>query len=283
VFFKRLRNVLIVWLVLLALLALFSSFAPTNRDFSLVESTLVDGILPVFSVFTSLKTGVTSWWNHYIYLINTQQENDQLKKKLGQMQQENNRLKETALAHERLLKLLNLKDVPPIPIQVGAIVGRNPGPFIQLLFINKGRKDGLVRGMPVILPQGVVGRLEKISGRYSEVLLLNNPGFAVDCLAQRTRVQGILTGVPGQSHCQMKYVAATSDIKPGDVIITSGLDNLFPKGLILGRVLRVVPQAKGSFPFIEVIPEVPFSQIEEVQVITRKPPIPDQENLKDGG
>jgi rod shape-determining protein MreC len=282
VFFKRLRNVLIVWLVLLALLALFSSFAPTNRDFSSVESTLVDGILPVFSVFTSLKTGLTSWWNHYIYLIDTQQENDRLKKKLGQMQQENNRLKETALAHERLLKFLNLKEVPLTPIQVGVVVGRNPGPFLQLLFINKGRKDGLLRGMPVILPEGVVGRLEKISGHYSEVLLLNNPGFAVDCLVQRTRVEGVLTGIPGQGNCQIKYVAGTSDIKAGDIIITSGLDKLFPKGLILGRVLRVVSQAKGNFPFIEVVPEVSFSQIEEVQVIKRKPPIPDQENLPDG-
>ena len=281
-FFKRLRNVLIVWLVLLALLALFSSFAPTKRDFSTVESTLADGILPIFSFFTSIKSGITSIWDHYFYLVNTQQENDQLKKKLGQLRQENNRLKEMAMAHERLLKLLNLKEVPPFPLQVGEVVGRNPGPYLQLLFINKGRKDGLIRGMPVILPEGVVGRLEKISGHYSEVLLINNPGFAVDCLAQRTRVQGVLTGIPGQSNCQIKYVPGTSDIKPGDIIITSGLDNLFPKGLILGRVLKVVPQSKGSFPFIEVIPEVSFSQIEEVQVIQKKPPIPDQETARDG-
>lgn len=243
---------------------------------------MADGILPVFSFFTSIKSGITSVWNQYLFLIDTQRENDQLKKKLGRLQQENNRLKETAEAHERLVRLLHLKEAPSIPIQVAEVVGRNPGPFLQLLFINKGRKDGLVRGMPVILPEGVVGRLEKISGHYSEVLVLNNPGFAVDCLAQRTRVQGVLTGIPGRSNCQIKYVPGTSDIKPGDVIITSGLDKLFPKGLILGRVLRVVPQAKGNFPFIEVIPGVSFSQVEEVQVIQRKPPIPDQENLRDG-
>jgi rod shape-determining protein MreC len=282
VFFKKLRNILIIWLVLLGLLALFSSVAPTHRDFSSVESGLADGLLPVFSVFTSLKNGLVSWWNHYIDLIDTQQENDRLQKKLEQLQAENNHLKETLLTRARLEKLLNWKEVPPVPIQVGQVVGKNPGPFIQLLFINKGRKDGLLRGMPVILPQGVVGRLEKISNHYAEVLLLNNPGFAVDCLTQRTRVQGILTGIPGESHCQMKYVDGTSDVKPGDVIITSGLDKLFPKGLILGRVLKVLPQAKGSFPFIEILPEVSFSQIEEVQVITKKPPIPDQENPKDG-
>lgn len=281
-FFKKLRNILIIWLVLLGLLALFSSVAPTHRDFSSVESGAADGLLPVFSVLTSIKNGMSAWWNHYIYLIDTQQENDRLQKKIEQLQEENNHLKETALTYARLEKLQNLKMIPPVPVQVGQVVGRNPGPFIQLLFINKGRKDGLVRGMPVILPQGVVGRLEKISSHYAEVLLLNNPGFAVDCLTQRTRVQGILTGIPGDSHCQMKYVEGTSDVKPGDVIITSGLDQLFPKGLILGRVLKVLPQAKGNFPFIQILPEVSFSQIEEVQVITKKPPIPDQENPKDG-
>jgi len=282
VFFKRLRNVLLVWVALLALLALFSSFAQTQRNFSAAESTLIDGLLPVFSVFTSFKNGVASWWNHYIFLVDTQQENDRLNQKLGQLQQENNRLKEIALAHERLLKLLHLKEGPGLPVQVAEVVGKNPGPFLQLLFINKGRKDGLVRGMPVVLPEGVVGRLEKTADRYSEVLLLNDPGFAVDCQTQRTRVRGILTGISGQRHCQIKYVARTEDIKPGDIIMTSGLDQLFPKGLMLGRVLKVVPQAKGNFLFIEVVPEVSLSEIEEVQIIPRKPPIPDQESAPDG-
>jgi rod shape-determining protein MreC len=282
VFFKRLRNVLVVWVALLALLALFSSFGQTQRNFSFVESTLVDGLLPVFSVFTSFKNGLTSWWTHYIYLVETQQENERLRQKLGRLEQENIRLKETALTHERLVNLLHLKESPGTPVQVAEVVGKNSGPYLQILFINKGRKDGLVRGMPVVLPRGVVGRVEKTAGRYSEVLLLNDPGFAVDCLAQRTRVRGILTGLPGERHCQIKYVARTEDIKPGDIIMTSGLDQIFPKGMMLGRVLRVVPQAKGNFLFIEVVPEVALSQIEEVQVIPRKPPIPDQEGGRNG-
>jgi rod shape-determining protein MreC len=282
VFFKRLRNVLVVWLALLALLAIFSSFAQTKRDYSSVESSLVDGFLPGFKVVTSIKTGIESWWDHYIFLTKTQQENDQLKNQLSLLKQENNRLKETALTHERLLKLLHLKDEPVTPFLVAEVVGRSPSPFLQLLFVNRGRQDGLVRGMPVVLPDGVVGRLEKTSGHYSQVLLLNDPSFAVDCLSQRTRVRGILTGIPGTGNCQIKYVARTEDIKPGDIIITSGLDQLFPKGLVLGRVLRVSPQVKGNFLFIEVIPEVSLSQIEEVQVIQKKPPIPDQETSRDG-
>jgi rod shape-determining protein MreC len=282
VFFKKLRNVLVVWLALLAFLALFSSFAQTNRNYSSVESTLVDGILPVFSIFSSIKNGTLSWWNHYIFLIDTQQENDRLNKQLLQLKQENIRLKEITLAHERLLKLLHLTSAPMMPIVVAEVVGKSPSPFLQTLFINKGRKDGLVRGMPVLLPEGVVGRLEKTSGHFSQVLLINDPNFAVECLAERTRVRGVLTGIPGKENCQIKYIARTEDIKPGDIIITSGIDQLFPKGLILGRVLRVVPQSMGNFLSIEVVPEITVSRIEEVQIIPQKPPIPDQEPARDG-
>ena len=126
------------------------------------------------------------------------------------------------------------------------VVGRGPSPFLQTLFINKGRKDGLVRGMPVLQPDGLVGRLEKTSDHYAQVILLNDPGFAVDCLSQRSRVRGVLTGHP-DGFCQVKYVARTEDIQTGDIMITSGLDQLFPKGIILGRVKRVVSQVKGNF------------------------------------
>lgn len=278
---KKLRTVLLVWLTLLALLALFSSISRSGRDYFSVESSLVDGILPVFSVFNSIKTGIGSWWTHYIFLTQTQQENKRLKKQLIQLKQENIRLREMASANERLRKLLQLKSGLSGPAQVAEVVGRGPAPFLQSIFINKGRKDGLVRGMPVFLPDGVVGRLEKTSGHYSQVLLLNDPGFAVDCLAQRSRVRGVLTGLPGGGNCQLKYIARTEDIRAGDIVITSGLDQVFPEGLILGRVLHVDSKVKGIFLFVEVVPECKASQIEEVLIFQKKPPIPDQERSQD--
>jgi rod shape-determining protein MreC len=279
---KKLRTVLLVWIALLALLAFFSSIYRTGRDYFSVESSLVDGILPVFSVFTSIKTGIGSLWTHYIFLIQTEQENKRLMKALIQLNQENIRLRETASANERLRKVLQLKSELPAPSQVAEVVGRGPSPFFQTLYINKGRKDGLIRGMPVLLPDGVVGRLEKTSGYFSQVVLLNDPGFAVDCLAQRSRVRGVLTGIPGGGNCQVKYIARTEDIRAGDIMITSGLDQVFPKGLILGRVLRVDSRVKGLFLFVEVVPECKASQIEEVLILQKKPPIPDQEKHQDG-
>jgi rod shape-determining protein MreC len=274
---KRLRNVLIVWLALLALLAFSSFFSQTGRDYYPVESSLVDGILPVFSFFTSIQTGLGSWWTRYLSFTETQKEKDALTKQISQLKLENIRLREMVSGFDRLKKLLQLKSELPGPSLVAEVVGRGPSPFIQTFFIDKGRKDGLVRGMPVLMTEGVVGRLEKTSANFSQVIQINDPSFAVDCLTQRSRVRGILTGIPGEKNCQIKYVARTEDILPGDIIITSGLDQLYPKGLILGRILKLNARAKGNFLFVEVVPEVKLSQIEEVLIFQKRPPLPDQE------
>jgi rod shape-determining protein MreC len=270
VFIKKLRNVLLVWLGLLVLLALFSTLTHRQRDYNRVESSIVDGILPVFSIFNTLKLSVLSGWNHYIYLVHTQGDNEQLNKQVAELRSENNRLREQIQSEMRLRKVLQLKTQVGGPVQIAEVVGRGPSPFLQALFINKGRKDGLVRGMPVLQADGLVGRLEKTSDHHAQVLLLNDPGFAVDCLSQRSRVRGVWTGHP-DGFCQIKYVSRNDDIQTGDPIITSGLDELFPKGITLGRVKRVVSQVKGNFLFVEASPQVNLGQIEEVLIIQKKP------------
>ena len=268
-FIKKLRNVLLVWLGLLVLLALFSTLTHRQRDYNRVESSIVDGILPVFSIFNTLKLSVLSGWNHYIYLVHTQGDNEQLNKQVAELRSENNRLREQIQSEMRLRKVLQLKTQVGGPVQIAEVVGRGPSPFLQGLFINKGRKDGLVRGMPVLQADGLVGRLEKTSDHHAQVILLNDPGFAVDCLSQRSRVRGVWTGHP-DGFCQIKYVSRNDDIQTGDPIITSGLDELFPKGITLGRVKRVVSQVKGNFLFVEASPQVNLGQIEEVLIIQKK-------------
>ena len=268
-FIKKLRNVLLVWLGLLVLLALFSTLTHRQRDYNRVESSIVDGILPVFSIFNTLKLSVLSGWNHYIYLVHTQGDNEQLNKQVAELRSENNRLREQIQSEMRLRKVLQLKTQVGGPVQIAEVVGRGPSPFLQGLFINKGRKDGLVRGMPVLQADGLVGRLEKTSDHHAQVILLNDPGFAVDCLSQRSRVRGVWTGHP-DGFCQIKYVSRNDDIQTGDPIITSGLDDMFPKGITLGRVKRVVSQVKGNFLFVEASPQVNLGQIEEVLIIQKK-------------
>lgn len=274
---KKLRTLLLIWLALLALLIVFSTLSRSARDYYFLESAVADGVLPAFSFFNSVEKGVIRLWDHYLWLRKTQEENVRLKARIEELKQENHRLRESAAALERLQRILQLKNEQAIPSVVAEVVGRGPSPFMQNFYINKGRKDGLVRGMPVLIPSGVAGRVERTSHRYAQVTLLYDPSFAVDCLDQRSRVRGILTGIGGESRCQIKYVGRSEDIRPGDVIVTSGLDLLFPKGLLLGRVSRVDPQTKGNFLFVEVIPEINLTHVEEVLVLLKKPPIPDRE------
>jgi rod shape-determining protein MreC len=193
---------------------------------------------------------------------------------MARLRAEKVHLYEVVQSHDRLKKMLAMKNEVGGPSQVAEVVGRGPSPFLQALYINKGRREGLQRGMPVLHPDGVVGRVERTSGHYAKVLLLPDPNFAVDCYDLRSRVRGILTGVSGEGLCQVKYVARTEDIKTGDILVTSGLDQVFPKGLVLGVVSQVVSQTKGNFIYIEVVPAVKLSRVEEVLVLQKRPPLP---------
>lgn len=279
-FFKRLRNVLFVWLLLAALLVFYSTLSQRDRDYNRLESSFVDGLVPVISIFNAVKSSVLSVWNRYLSLKDAQKENDHLKKEIARLRAEKVQLHEVVQSHGRLKKMLAMKNEISGPSQVAEVVGRGPSPFLQTLYINKGRQEGVQRGMPVLHPDGVVGRVERTSQHYAKVLLLPDPNFAIDCYALRSRVRGILTGLSGEGVCQVKYVARTEDIKTGDILVTSGLDQLFPKGLVLGVVSQVVSQTKGNFIYIEVVPAAKLSKVEEVLVMQKRPPLPGLEEAK---
>jgi rod shape-determining protein MreC len=280
VFFKRLRNVLLIWLLLAALLVFYSSLGQRDRDYNRLESSFVDGLVPIISLFNTVKSSVASVWNRYLSLKDAQRENERLKKEIAVLRAEKVQLHEVVQSLGRLKKMLAMKNELSGPSQVAEVVGRGPSPFLQTFYINKGRQEGLQRGMPVLHPDGVVGRVERTSHHYAKVLLLPDPNFAVDCYALRSRVRGILTGLSGEGVCQVKYVARTEDIKPGDILVTSGLDQLYPKGLVLGTVSQVVSQTKGNFLYIEVVPAAKLSRLEEVLVLQKRPPLPGLEEAR---
>jgi rod shape-determining protein MreC len=280
VFFKRLRNVLFVWLLLAALLVFYSSLSQRDRDYNRLESSFVDGLVPVISLFNAVKSSVLSVWNRYLSLKDSQKENERLKKEIALLRAEKVQLHEAVQSLGRLKKMLAMKNEISGPSQVAEVVGRGPSPFLQALYINKGRREGLERGMAVLHPDGVVGRVERTSQHYAKVLLLPDPNFAIDCYDLRSRVRGILTGLSGEGVCQVKYVARTEDIKTGDILVTSGLDQVFPKGLVLGVVSQVVAQTKGNFIYIEAVPAARLSKVEEVLVLQKRPPLPGLDEAK---
>ena len=205
-------------------------------------------------------------WNHYFYLVSAAQENDNLKKKLNRAVSENSQYKEIELSNQRLRNLLNFKETTTSKILAAEVISVDPSSWFKAVIINKGSLDGIERGLPVVIRQGIAGQVVDVSSRYSQVMLIIDRNSSVDALVQRTRARGIIKG-EATGECLFKYVLRKDDVRVGDKIVASGLDGVFPKGLPVGDVKEVVRRNSGVFQEVRVVPYIDFEKLEEVLVI----------------
>jgi rod shape-determining protein MreC len=223
-------------------------------------------VAPFQHAFRWGGNAVLSVFKNYIFLANLRGENRQLQEEISRLKQENNDLRESAQGFERLRNLLLLKERVPLTMITAEVLSSSPSAWLRTTVINKGERDGVKKDMPVVTWEGVVGRILRTSPHTAVVLLVIDRNSAVDALIQRTRTQGIVEG-EGGSRCSVRYVPRGEDVQVGDTIITSGMEGIFPKGLSLGEVARVVKKDYGLFQEIEIAPSVHFSRLEEVMVI----------------
>jgi rod shape-determining protein MreC len=207
-------------------------------------------------------------FQNYILLVNLKDENHQLQEEVRRLKQDNDDLKESAQTLGRLQRLLLLKARVPGAMIAAEVIASSPSAWFRTIVINKGQRDGVKKGFPVVTLEGVVGKVTRVSSSSSVVLLVIDRNSSVDCLVQRTRTRGILEG-EGGGRCYLRYVSRTEDIQVGDHIFTSGLEEIFPKGLSLGEVVKVEKKAYGLFQEIEVMPSADLGRLEEVMVIVR--------------
>ncbi len=205
-------------------------------------------------------------WRHYFYLVSVARENDQLKKQLQQAQLDSDRCREIQLANQRLRNLLALSREVDARSLAAEVVGKDPTPWFKTLLVDKGRRHGVVKGMPVVSPDGVVGLIIEVAGGFSKVMLLTDPNSAVDALVQDSRARGIIKGGP-EGMCLFKYVLRKHDIRVGQIVVTSGMDGVFPKGLRVGKVASVTKEPAGIFQQVSVVPAVDFERLEEVLIL----------------
>jgi rod shape-determining protein MreC len=179
---------------------------------------------------------------------------------------ENNQLREAASATQRLTSLLQFRE-QALPAMVAAqVIGRDSSNRYRSVILNKGESDGIQKDMGVITPAGVVGRVVKITGATSVVLLLTDPNNAIAGLIQRTRDEGIVEGVP-QGRAKLKYIPMLSAVKEGDRVVTSGLVGGFPRGLAIGTITAIDREEGALFQTAELALEVDVNRVEEVLVI----------------
>ena len=228
-------------------------------------------IAPVQEAVTDSVSFVKGIWSHYLYLVAVAQENDNLKKKLSRAFAKNSQYNEIELSNQRLRNLLNFKETTTSKILAAEVISVDPSSWFKAVIIDKGSSDGVERGLPVVIRQGIAGQVVDVSSRYSKIMLIIDRNSSVDALVQRTRARGIIKGEATAGQCLFKYVLRKDDVRVGDTIVASGLDGVFPKGLPIGDVKEVVRRNSGVFQEVRVVPYIDFEKLEEVLVILNPP------------
>lgn len=223
-------------------------------------------VAPFQELVTRSVSFVRDIWGHYFFLVSVTQENNSLKTSLNQAVEENNRWREVELANDRLRNLLNFKTTVTSKVLAAEVIGKDPSALFKTVIIDKGKSDGLKKELPVVIAQGIVGQIIEVSNHYSKVMLIIDRNSAVDALVQRTRARGIIKGA-STDECRLEYVLRKHDVEVDDTLVSSGFDGVYPKGLRVGRVSKVVDHEAEIFHEVTVAPFVDFEKLEEVLVI----------------
>jgi rod shape-determining protein MreC len=177
-------------------------------------------------------------WSSYVALIRVREENDRLRAQIAALREENLQFREALVASERLQRIIAMRDDFETPMLPSEVVGQDVSPWFRSLLLDRGRAHEVRSGMPVITDQGVVGLVTATSEHAGKTMLLLDRQSAIDGIVQRSRARGIVHGT-GTDRLEFEFVIRGADVRPGDVVITSGLGGVYPKGLRIGEVIGV--------------------------------------------
>ncbi|RPJ82875.1 MAG: rod shape-determining protein MreC [Deltaproteobacteria bacterium] len=230
-----------------------------------ISSVPISIISPFQDAVTGSITFISGIWRHYFDLVSTAKENDALKKMLSQAVEKKNQCVEIELSNQRLRKFLDFQKTRMFQTVSAEVIGKDPSPWSKTVIIDKGQSDGIRKGCPVVVPEGITGQVVSVSTYYSKVLLIIDRNSAIDALVQRSRARGIIRGMSSEE-CTFHYVLRKNDIRVGDEVVSSGIDGVYPKGLRIGYVSGVIRRNSGMFQEVDVTPHVDFEKLEEVIV-----------------
>ncbi len=199
----------------------------------------------------------------YFALWNIRDDNKQLRLKIADYQQQLDQLREAYARNRYLENELSFKKEENFPALTARVVGKDPSFWFQTLIVDRGKSDGVIKGMVARTSLGVVGQVIQVSDNYAKILLTNAPSSAIDAMIQKNRVRGILKGA-GDKGYVLYYVLKNAEVEVGDRVVTAGIGGVFPSGIPLGTVSAVRSKRRGMFQEIEVAPIVDFGCLEMV-------------------
>jgi rod shape-determining protein MreC len=262
----RFRTPLIVAVVLLLVFSVLSLSLKRSPALQKAAGWMISLTAPGLQALEYLTRGGKNLWQGYFNLVGVEQENTVLKQRLAEYQQKEVRFQEALQAMTRLEALLDLKRQVALPVIGARVIAYDPSMWSRCATIDQGQAQGVKGGLPVLAPQGIVGRVVEAYPQYSKVMLIVDRKSGADATIQRTRVRGILQG-KGGNRCSLEFVPKSADIQVGDLVLASGLAGLYPRGLVFGKVSGTNKKNPGLFQEIEVTPAVDLSALEEVLVV----------------
>ena len=258
-----------VFLTVLVLGISFFRFA--KRDFAYRETTafeefMIDSFGPVQRAFADSQSWLSDLVNHYVANVNASRLNEELVKKIAKLESEILATEEIVKENQRLKELLKFGQNLTHQEVLAQIVAWDASSDFRVIRINKGASDGIRIQSPVVTANGVVGYIYRLTDHFADVLTILDPNNRVDGLVARIRAHGIIEGYTDR-RALMKYVTRTEPVILDDMVLTSGLGNIYPKGLVIGHVAKIERQSYGITQHIEIRPAVDFSRLEEVIVL----------------
>jgi rod shape-determining protein MreC len=276
-FLWRNRVVLTTGLLLLIALHFLSTGVRPEARANKPSLVLMEAVKPLLVVESQMADDASDFLHNYFDLVSVHQENLRLEQQVAQLEGQQRRMVELEAENRHLADLLELRDALGTTAIAANVIGSDATGLSRTLLLSEGDRQGLRRDMAVISINGVVGKLIAVSHDAARVLLVSDHNSALDAFDQRSRARGIVAGVV-EDGLAMKYVDRSEDIKPGDMVVTSGLDGIFPRGLLVGTVARVSKERPGLFLNVEVKAAVDFRELEQVMILTARLPAPSVQN-----
>ena len=231
----------------------------------------LDVAAPVQRMMSTPVDVLHDLWVDYVDLLGVRRQNQELHSRLAELSDENLQLREALVASGRLERIAEMRESYEMPMLPGELVGADASPWFRSVLIDRGRSQGVRSGMPVISEDGLVGLVRSTSTGASKAMLLLDRQSAVDGIIQRSRLRGIVRGL-GHEELEFEFVARGADVEAGDVVMTSGVGGVYPKGLRIGEISALGDSDSPLLRTATLKPAVDFARLEQVFVMLRRGP-----------
>jgi rod shape-determining protein MreC len=276
---NRYRNITVLLLVILAQLMLLAVQVKNDQEVRMIRVWSVTAVTPLARVLESIRSGAFGFFQNYFLLRDVHEENRRLKADLDRLKMENVFLKTELSMADRVKALAQFQSRSPSRTLASRVIATGANSNSRLVYVDAGSAAGVQRGMGVVTPDGIVGKVLAAYPTASEVLLITDPDFAAGVISQKSQARGTLKG-QGYANCKVDYVPLQVKVEVGEMFYTSGDDRIFPKGFPVGKVLAV--RRGQDFLDIQVEPSGLKQGLEEVliliegvhQAIPEAPPSP---------